>query len=190
MAHPVPDRSCRTLASRPRARLALIADRDMHGRLLVQSAVRCRAPARRTTPRRVRPAASRRSPMPSRATRTTRRPTTRAGCCWRRAASPRRRWPISTRPSASTPITATPTPIARWSIARPNGSIWRWPTTIARSRSMPVMRPAYLGRGLIYKARNQQTEALDDITRAISLRPDNAEALLQPRPALSGRQAA
>jgi tetratricopeptide (TPR) repeat protein len=36
--------------------------------------------------------------------------------------------------------------------------------------------PAYLGRGLVYKARNQNAEALEDFNKAIALAPDNSEA--------------
>jgi hypothetical protein len=35
--------------------------------------------------------------------------------------------------------------------------------------------PAYLGRGLVYKARNQNAEALEDFNKAIALAPDNSE---------------
>lgn len=52
----------------------------------------------------------------------------------------------------------------------------RWPTSSARSRSTPITRPPISAAALVYKARNQNAEALEDFNKAIALAPDNSEA--------------
>ena len=62
----------------------------------------------------------------------------------------------------------------------------RSPTTTRRSRSIRTMRPAYLGRGQVYRAQGRALDALNDYNRAIQMTPEQRAGLLQSRPALSG----